>query len=124
MIHKELLGQTEFLREVLKSAKNQCCGKIEIFCPCSKEELTKIVHFLYHGEINCEDVFESFGIQEDLNKIFGFPENLNLNDQIASLLNDPMLSSILDRGKYLYRKSNLFAMRSKSSHIVPFFHKK
>ena len=89
MIHKELLGQTEFLREVLKSAKNHCCGIIEIFCPCSKEELTKIVHFLYHGEINCEDVFESFCIQEDLNKIFGFPENLNLNDQIASLLNDP-----------------------------------
>ena len=75
MIHKELLSQTEFLREVLKSAKNQCCGKIEIFCPCSKGELTKIVHLLYHGEINCEDVFESFGIQEDLNKIFGLLQN-------------------------------------------------
>ena len=84
------------MREILKSAKDQCCGRIEIICPCTKEELAKIVQFLYFGEIQCEDVFESFHVQEDLNKIFGFPESLNLDDQIASLLDDPSLSSIID----------------------------
>ena len=73
-IHKELFVQTKFMREILKSATNHCCAKIEMICPCSTEELEKIVHFLYHGEIQCEDVFESFGVQEDLRKIFGFPE--------------------------------------------------
>ena len=73
-IHKELFVQTKFMREILKSAQNHCCAKIEMICPCSTQELEKIVHFLYHGEIQCEDVFESFGVQEDLRKIFGFPE--------------------------------------------------
>ena len=40
-----------------------------------KEELAKLVHFLYHGEIQCEDVFDSFKSQEDLNKLFGVTEN-------------------------------------------------
>jgi len=95
-IHKEVLGQTAFMRGMLNSIKDGCCSKIEIICPCSKEEISKIVHFMYYGEILCEDVFESFTIQEDLNKIFGFPESLNLNDQIAMLLKDPTLSSILN----------------------------
>ena len=60
------------------------------------EELKKVVHFLYFGEIECEDVFDSFKVQENLNKIFGFPESLNQHDQIASLLDDPSLSSIID----------------------------
>ena len=29
-IHKELFGQTEFLRQILTSAKEQCCSMIEI----------------------------------------------------------------------------------------------
>ena len=31
-IHKELLGQTEFLRKVLSTANNHCCNRIEIIC--------------------------------------------------------------------------------------------
>ena len=31
-IHKELLGQTDFLRKILSSAKNKCCKIIEILC--------------------------------------------------------------------------------------------
>ena len=50
-IHKELLGQTEFLRKLLITENNQCCDTIEIICPCTKEELARLVHFLYHGEI-------------------------------------------------------------------------
>ena len=69
---------------------------IEIICPCSKEELARFVQFLYHGEIQCEDVFDSFKIQENLCKIFGFPENFNIEYQIATLLDNPTLSSIID----------------------------
>ena len=99
-IHKELLGQTEFLRKVISTASNYCCNRIEIICPCTKEELEKLVHFLYHGEIQCENVFESFKSQEDLSKIFGFPEDFNVECQIATLLDDPALSSIFDVALY------------------------
>ena len=99
-IHKEVLGQTEFLRKVLLSTINHCCDTIEIICPCTKEELEKLVHFLYHGEIQCVDVFESFRSQEDLSKIFGFPEDFNDECQIATLLDDPALSSIFNVALY------------------------
>ena len=95
-IHKELLGQTVFLRKVLSTANNQGCSTIEIICPCTKEELARLVHFLYHGEIQCDNVFDSIKSQEDLSKIFGFQENFNIESQIAMLLDDPVLSSILD----------------------------
>ena len=36
-IHKEILGQTQFLRNILKSTKNEFCTKLQIFCPCSKK---------------------------------------------------------------------------------------
>jgi hypothetical protein len=99
-IHKELLGQTEFLRKILFTANSQCCDTIEIICPCTKEELVRLVHFLYHGEIQCEDDFESFKSQEDLSKIFGFPEDFNIEFQIATLLDDPDLSLIFDVALY------------------------
>ena len=69
---------------------------IEIICPCSKEELARLVQFLYHGEIQCKDVFDSFKSQEDLSIIFGFPENFNIDYQLATLLDNPTLSSIID----------------------------
>ena len=99
-IHKEVLGQTVFLRKILFTAINHCCDTIEIICPCTKEELEKLVHFLYHGEIQCENVFESFKSQEDLSKLFGFPEDFNVECQIATLLDDPALSSIFDVALY------------------------
>ena len=38
-VHKELFGQTDFLREILSSTKEHCCGTIEVICPRSKLEL-------------------------------------------------------------------------------------
>ena len=99
-IHKELLGQTEFLRKILFTANSQCCGTIEIICPCTKEELARLVHFLYHGEIQCDNVFDYFKSQEDLSQIFGFPEDFNIECQIVTLLDDPTLSSIIDVALY------------------------
>ena len=76
-IHKEVLSQTSFLRDILSSAKENCCGILEIVCPCSKEELGQIVNFLYYGEIYFAKESESIKIQEILHKIFGFPKKLN-----------------------------------------------
>ena len=58
-VHKEMFGQTQFLREILSSANERCCGKIDVFCPCSKDELSHLVNFLYDGEIHCEQEFDS-----------------------------------------------------------------
>ena len=77
-IHKELFGQTEFMRQILKSAKGQCCSVIEIFCPCEKEDLRHLVHFLYDGEIHVEYEADSKKIFEQLTKVFGFPEHVHL----------------------------------------------
>ena len=68
-VHKELFGQTEFMRKILSGAKDHCCGLIEVICPCNENELAELTHFLYHGEIQCEDVFESVIINENLNKM-------------------------------------------------------
>ena len=108
-IHKELLGQTEFMREILKSVNDHCCGKIEIICPCTKDELEKIVLFLYIGEIQCEDEIESLDVQDALSKIFGFPESLNLDnpfedqsfpstiDLVEFDLNEEIIENIVER---------------------------
>jgi len=73
-IHKELFGQTEFMRQILKSAKEQCCSMIEIFCPCQRDDLQNLVHFLYKGEINSDYHI----IFKNLNQIFGFAEDMHL----------------------------------------------
>ena len=78
-IHREILCQTQFLREILMSTKDLCCETLEILCPCSKTELKHLVNFLYDGEIHCKNKKTSTKIQENLSKIFGFPEYLNLN---------------------------------------------
>ena len=92
-VHKEMFGQTQFLREILSSANERCCGTIEVFCPCSKDELSHLVNFLYDGEIHCEQEFDSLKILENLNKIFGFSKNLVIkrpNDPISEVF--PILS--------------------------------
>ena len=77
-VHKEMFGQTTFLRKILSSANERCCGTIEVFCPCSKEELSHLVNFLYDGEIHCaRKEFDSLKILENLRKIFGFGKNLS-----------------------------------------------
>ena len=87
-VHKELFGQTQFLREILSCGNERCCGTIDIFCPCSKDELNHLVNFLYDGEIHCEEEFDSLKILENLNKIFGFSNNLAMqmpNDPISEV---------------------------------------
>ena len=68
--HKELLGQTRFMRELIKSTN--CCDTIVIICPCSKRELGQLIDFVIHGKIQCIDEKELSEILENLQKIFGF----------------------------------------------------
>ena len=75
-VHKEILCQTPFLQRILFSAENTCCGKIEIFCPCTTNDLEYIVKFLYSGKISIENKIDTEKILDDLHRIFGFPEKL------------------------------------------------
>ena len=77
-IHRELLGQTAFLRKILNSSKDCCCIPIEIYCPCSDKELGIIVEFLYTGKIICDDVDVLKKSIDNLKEIFGFPNKLPL----------------------------------------------
>ena len=95
-VHKELFGQTQFLRKILSSTKDHCCGTIEVICPCSKEELGHLVNFLYDGEIHCKEESESLKIIENLQKIFGFHRNLDLIYPNTSDNNVEVFENILD----------------------------
>ena len=55
--HKELLGQTKFLRKLIIGVN--CCGTVEIICPCSKEELGKMIEFLINGQVKFDKKWES-----------------------------------------------------------------
>ena len=78
VIHKELLGQTGFLRKILDSTKNCCCVAIQILCPCSEKELGLLVKFLYTGKIICDEVDDLSKTIDNLKEIFGFPNELPL----------------------------------------------
>ena len=64
-IHKELFSQSSFLREILSSTKEHCCGTLEILCPCTKEELEKIVHL-----IQCIILFINYPFQRKLASMY------------------------------------------------------
>ena len=79
-IFKELFCQTDFLRQILSSTSKHCCNTIEILCPCSNEELGYLIDFLMSGEIQCENLDDCWKIQENLQKIFGYPKDLNFSN--------------------------------------------
>ena len=53
--------------------------------------LSHLVTFLYDGEIHCENNYDSLKIQDNLCKIFGFAENLNLSDPNKTVLDNEYL---------------------------------
>ena len=81
--HKELFGQTKFMRELLKS--NNCCGQIEIIFPCSKEELGHLMNFICEGKIQTDNKSDSKKVIENLNKILGFPTDYINNFFVAPI---------------------------------------
>jgi hypothetical protein len=82
--------------------KKNCCGKMEILCPCLKDELEQLVKFLYSGIISFN--VDLFKILDNLITIFGFPENLTLNDENGKEFNrDEFLSEEIKREKGITR---------------------
>ena len=79
-----MLIQTKFMRGILASTND----RIKIFCPCKREDLKKLVFFLYDGEIQCSSERECNDFFENLNKIFGFSEDLRYNCQETALEQD------------------------------------
>ena len=73
-IHKEILYQSNLMKNVLKSSNNFCCRDIEIFCPCTEDEMRQMVNFLYTGTISYTKQSNIYKFMETISEIFGFPE--------------------------------------------------
>ena len=96
-IHKEILGQTAFLRKIISdSAKDCCCVTVDIFCPCSDKELGLLVNFLYTGKIVSDDVDDLSKTIENLKEILGFPNELPFWPEDRIIPNDTLLYLILN----------------------------
>ena len=50
-IHKEVLYPAKLISNIFSDANQVCCKTIEIFCPCSKDEMELIVKFLYRQSV-------------------------------------------------------------------------
>ena len=72
---------------------------IKVFCPCKREDLKHLVFFLYDGEILCNSEWECNEIFENLNKIFGFSEDLRHNCQEKALEQDISTIAISNESK-------------------------
>ena len=71
LIHKELLYQTNFAREMVKSVGID--SKIEVIFPSlSKDELEIIVNFLYHGKILFSNEKAVSHVYTNLEELLGF----------------------------------------------------
>ena len=77
-IHKEVLYQTKFMREMLKSM--DCCfDKVELFFPTlAKEDLEVMVNFLYNGKIICRNRSDLCKVVVNLTQFLGFPNYMDL----------------------------------------------
>ena len=103
-IHQEVLYQTKFMCEMLKSLE-RCCSKVEIFLPSlTKEDLEKIVRFMYTGEIACYNRNEVCKLAGNLTKLFGFPNHMeyvtkiDIFDEIEISPKEEFSSSTNDNG--------------------------
>ena len=71
-IHKEIFYHSEWMRNIFIDTKDTCCREMEIFCPCSADELDIITKFLYSGTNSFNNETEISDITNILTKIFGF----------------------------------------------------
>ena len=72
LIHKELLYQTKFMREMISGIGID--SNIDVICPSvSKEELEIIVQFLYNGKLVHADETVVSKASKNLEDLFGFP---------------------------------------------------
>ena len=87
-VHKELLYQTQFMREMIESVGVD--SEIDLICPSmAKEDLEMVVHFLYNGKLlhASEEVVSN--ASKNLAELFGFPmDNMSLEktDVVESIV--------------------------------------
>ena len=95
-IHNEILYQTPFLREMIKSVNLDCNDTpITIYCPfVSKVELKIIVNFLYSGKILCSNEEMGFQIEELLTELFGFP-SISSNEKPETILEKDRVKELI-----------------------------
>ena len=74
-VHKEILYQTPYLCEMVKSVNvDLCCSKIEVLCPSIPfEKLEIMVQFFYTGNVACQDQEIGYQVSKNLTELFGFP---------------------------------------------------
>ena len=87
-IHKEVLCQTKFMRNILSYSKDVCYAEIQIFCPCSKSDLESMVTFLYTGKIAYGCEVNLIKILSNLSEIFGFSKEQFLSENNKETQND------------------------------------
>ena len=75
-IHKEILYQSNLLRNISLIDQGGCCKSLEIFCPCSESEIESILNFLYEGTVYFDSESEVNEILGNLTKTLGFPGKL------------------------------------------------
>ena len=86
-IHKEIFYHSEWMRNIFIDTKDTCCREMEIFCPCSADELDIITKFLYSGTNSFNNETEIAYITNILTKIFGFSSDQFYFDKESVLSN-------------------------------------
>ena len=77
-IHKELLYQTNLMRDMVKNNQLCHCSKIDIIVPdLARKKLEQIVHFLKTGELRSDKTAIS-DLLVDLTELFGFPKKIDM----------------------------------------------
>ena len=98
-VHKELLFQTKYMRDMLKSVITD--SKIEVICPSlTTEELKTIVDFLYSGKVFCQSQISVSQVSKDLMDLFGFP-------LISNEIEDGNESMVMPNSRKKPRKQSL-----------------
>ena len=76
-IHKELLYQTNLMRDMVKNNQLCHCSKIDIIVPdLARKKLEQIVDFLKTGELRSDKTAIS-DLLVDLTELFGFPKKID-----------------------------------------------
>ena len=86
-VHRDVLGQTDFLRNILSCSKNCGCNTIEVFCPFSKYDLECMIKFLYSGKLSCDTEKNALRVLDYLRDVFGFPKEGFLNGKDTAVNN-------------------------------------
>ena len=102
---QELFTQTPFMRSILASAKENCCGNFDIFLPCQREELAYLVQFLYDGKISCKNLSTSSEFYDNLTQVLGFPLGITLNQTQISIFERTNMPGKIDGQSMAYNDS-------------------